>query len=308
MDSTEFFEEILDRVKGRASVTMASAALRGDVRLFAGLHVGAEVPAAIRRNFSRRGALPAEGLRLWHEEYLPFVYFVDVSGINVESVELDELSARDPSDLNHARLATLLAPVISLSADRDLTDNGFARPDRWSVAWASEAKAQAHASYLLVALPGQAVVASVRSLDALAITHLGKPGRLVSIASIGLAFWILVQRYQRAAPRTRAGILKVVQGSLRILVVANERHITAATRLERTDVAPRGLDGALITDLASSLARAPEPMTTTALARKLWDDEQPLDRSFFDAVRGELERLPAFVKVGRHQWQLGAIL
>lgn len=308
MDSTEFFDEILERVRGWATVTTAGAALRGDIRIFAGPHVAAEVPGKIRANFPRRGASVSKALRLWKEEYLPLVYFVDTNDINIESPQLAELATRDATDVAQARLVALLAPVISLSSDKDLTDHGFARPERWSVAWASEARAQAQGSYLLVALPGQVAWTAIRSFDVAATTRWGPLGRFVSVGAFDLAVWIVVHRYRNASPRTRAAIVQVVERLVQTVVQANERHITATERLDRTHVVPEGLEDALITDLARVLTTATDPMTTTELARNLWDDVTPVNREFFQIIRQELEVLPAFIKVDRHRWQLGATI
>jgi hypothetical protein len=306
VDSTEFFDEILSRARGLREPTIASAALMQDIRIFAGSHVALEVPQSIKKQFTRRKVDVAEGSRLWNEEYLPYVFFVDTEGLPVTSADMDRLSARDASDLEQARLTTLLAPVISLSTDSDLIDHGFATRSRWATAWASEARVRADGSLMVAGLPLNVGWVTLESFYGVAGKRWGSVGRLGALAAIGLGFWILGKKWQAIDPGKRTTIVKNVKRFVDMVMEADAARRAAFTRLDRIQVAPEGLQNVLTAEIASVLAVAPEPPTTTELSQELWGYQTPVDRGFFQEVRRELEQLPAFVAVSPHRWQLGA--
>lgn len=306
VDSTELFDEILQRVRQSREFRLIDAAHACRVRLFAAKHVASEVPAKILQHFSRRGATPEAGLHVWESEYLPYVHFVNTAGLQTESKDLQLLSQRDPSDLAQARLTTLLSPVLALSSDKDLIDHGFALKSRWAVAHSTRLQLEAEAGFMTVALPGGLVWAGFESAFRSSGTLWGRPGKLLVSATALGSLWFTIRAARKAKPATRAKLLDVVESVMCLLSDAAEKQKRAEQGIAGFLVTAPGMDEPLVADMASVLARAVEPLTATEISREVWADDGPIPNSFFTDVQNLLARLPAFVQVGQHGWELGS--
>lgn len=307
VDATELFDEILERAQWSQEFRLIDAAHAGRTRIYAANHVAAEVPAKIKEKFLRRGASPQRGLQIWERDYLPSIYFVDTEGLPTRSRELELLRARDPSDLAQARLATLLSPVVSLSSDKDLTENGFAVRSRWSTVHSARMQLEGEAGYMALFLPGGLAWAGVDTAFRTAGRAWGRPGRFIVAGTALAGVLALVRAFKNARPETRARLRNAVEYIIRMLEDATEKQQRAHQQLTRLQVHAPGMHDSLVSRIGRLLASAREPMTATEVSRDLWIHDGPVPQSFFHQVRDLLSELPAFVQVGNHGWQLGRI-
>jgi hypothetical protein len=307
VDTTELFDEILERARSSQDFRLIDATHAGRARIFAALHVASEVPAKLREKFARRGASPQVGLQIWESDYLPYIYFVDTEGLPTRSIELERLGARDPSDLAQARLTALLSPIVSLSSDKDLTENGFAVSSRWRTAQSARMQLEGEAGYLAVVLPGGLAWAGVTSAVHTAGRTWGRPGKIVVTGAAIGGLWLLVRTIKNAQPETRARLLSVVESVMEMFVEATEKQELANKQLTQLQILAPGVIDSLLRDIGRLLSSASEPMTATKISRDLWVDQGPVPQSFFLQVRDLLSQLPAFVQVEDHRWQLGRI-
>ncbi len=124
VDSSFFISETLRSTRSLHQSTFLEAIKSGVLRPFAAQHVWAEVPRKLEVA-TRKVHLDTElAVRIWWQEYVPRVRFVDVGGLTTSHATA--LLGRDRSDIPTAVLARLLAPVVVLSSDPDLHDTGFA--------------------------------------------------------------------------------------------------------------------------------------------------------------------------------------
>lgn len=308
LDTTELFDEILERTRASGEFRLIDAAHAGRVRILAAAHVGVEVPAKINQRFERRGATPQEGLRIWEDDYLPYIHFVDTSGLPTQSSELERLEVRDPSDLAQARLTTLLSPVLSLSSDKDLIDNGFAAKSRWRTTQSVRMQMEGEARYLAVVLPGGLAWAGFGSAFRMAGTAWGRPGKLM-VAGVGLGgIWLLSRGIKKTQPATRIRLLSAADAFMQMLADATDKQQRADKQLTQLRVNPAGLDEVVVMGIGGLLASAIEPMTATQISRELWTEDGSVPQTFFLHVRDQLSQLPAFVQIGSYGWQLGRVL
>lgn len=307
VDSTELVEEILAQARHQREPTLLTAVDRGEFRLYAAIHVAEEVPRKIRAQFERRRASPTDGLAIWQSLYLPAIYFVDVTGVPVTE-EMSGLEVEDPSDLPTAQLKYLLGNVISLSSDNDLIRHGFARPQRWPVAWEAERRSESAAKITAAGIPfvvpGAVGVEIVRA----ATRRAGSVGGFVAVVGLGgLGYWG-IRRFQIADERVKAAALAFVDKLFNYATAAVDRHQNATQFLNQARIPPVTWGSVTSTKIAEVLAWAPEAMSAKAICRQLWDDDSAVPTRFFEGVRGDLQRLPAFSQVSRHRWQLGRLL
>lgn len=308
VDTTELFDEILERALSSPEFRLIDAAHAGRMRMFAADHVAAELPAKIEQKFARRGTTPQAGLRIWEEDYLPYVHFVDTNGLPAQSSELKRLQERDLSDLAQARLTVLLSPVVSLSSDKDLIENGFAAKTRWSTAQSVRLQMEGEAGYMAAALPGGLAWAGLNSAFRMAGSAWGQPGRFIAAGATIGGMWLLARAIKNAPPEKRARILGALEVFMQMFAEATNKQRRADKQLTQLQLSAPGLEESIVMGIGSLLASAPEPMTATQVSRELWIDGGSVPRDFFLHIREQLSQLPAFVRVGTHGWQLGRLL
>lgn len=303
VDSTELFDEILDRALGRREPELGEWAVVDRVRLFAAPHVVEEVPRKIAANFARRGADPATGLRLWRH-YESALRVVSTDGLPLQSPDVETLRAQDPSDVPTALLVLLLRPVIALSKDADLIRNGFAVRSHWVVALNVRMVAQGEVTVQAAAIVPRAVGLGVQEL-ARKLNGWGLPGYLIIGA---LSLWgarYLKQKFQALPVERKDELLSLFGQLLEQTHAAFQRGEKARGVLGAHVVEPEGQGDELLRRMARELAFSEAPMTATELAAATAENEGPVSRSHFTAVKQRLEALSPFVRVGRYRWQLG---
>jgi hypothetical protein len=110
---------------GAPSILLRSAGLPV-AHLFATERVREEVEKYLPGHAESRGLDPMEALRVWREQYLAVIRFVEIEGEARDS-RVAGLAARDVTDKPTGLLAELLAPCLVFSRDKDLLDPGIAQ-------------------------------------------------------------------------------------------------------------------------------------------------------------------------------------
>jgi hypothetical protein len=130
LDTNTIFNDLNYQLRhGRAEGAMVASARSGALRLVASSHVFGEVyeraPTQERRGFSTEKLLD-----LFEGSYLPFIDFVDLSGMPVGE-RAKAVADADADDLPTAQLALALAPCHVYTDDPDLTQAGFGQERNW---------------------------------------------------------------------------------------------------------------------------------------------------------------------------------
>jgi hypothetical protein len=106
----------------------------GLVRGFMAHHTWAEVPRVLAKRAAAENLDVAVAERLWWRSYVGVIRFVPTGDLPPgDRVFERALGKRDPSDLPTLQVASLIAPVVVLAADRDLKDVGLAYERWWEV-------------------------------------------------------------------------------------------------------------------------------------------------------------------------------
>jgi hypothetical protein len=125
VDTSFLVADVLGSIRGGRRSTFLDAVEFGVLRPFAARHVWAEMGRKVADVPGRHGLDPELAANVWWELYVPRIRFVDVAELPIRS-SASAILGRDPSDAPTVALAGLLAPVVVLAGDRDLTDIGVA--------------------------------------------------------------------------------------------------------------------------------------------------------------------------------------
>ncbi|MGV9690548.1 PIN domain-containing protein [Streptomyces sp. NPDC003444] len=270
----------------------------GTLRGFIPHYVWAEVPRVLADR-KREGEVfdfrAAE--ELWWREYIPLLHVVPTTGLPMTPAA-DKIAHEDLSDIGAAQLTGLIGPVVLLAEDRDLVRHGIAAQD-WRKVRAglgklggAEAKVRVNIALTLHAGGGAARLAR------LAWSH--PVAAVVAAAAVGIGAHGLRGRIRpeaRAAWKEAGKTMAMVFGTP---FVEHEKHEAAWKGVEHG--AP-GVD--LLSQVARTLARSPEPLTRTAILERLSSPPGEPHQRQMDGLGRLLHRFPAFHQAGPGRWQLG---
>ncbi|MEU0061405.1 hypothetical protein [Streptomyces sp. NPDC006334] len=210
----------------------------------------------------------------------------------------DKIAHEDLSDIGAAQLTGLIGPVVLLAEDRDLVRHGIAAQD-WRKVRAglgklggAETKVRVNITFTLHAGGGVAQLARLARAHPVALA--------VTAAAVGIGAYRL-QGWLK--PETRAAwaeVGKTLATAFGMPFVEHEKHEAAWKEVEH------GMPGAdLLSAVARTLGRSPEPLTRTAILQKLSSPPTELHRRQMDGLGRLLHRFPAFHQAEPGRWQLG---
>lgn len=270
----------------------------GTLRGFIPHYVWAEVPRVLADRKREGGAFDFRAAEdLWWREYIPLLQVVPTTGLPMTPAA-DKIAHEDLSDIGAAQLTGLIGPVVLLAEDRDLLRHGIAAQDwrkvRAGLGKLGGAETKVRATITLTLHAGGGVAQLARLARA----------RPVAAAITAAAFGIGAQRLRRRLePETRAAWAeagKTLATAFGMPFVEHEKHEAAWKQVEH------GTPGAdLLSQVARTLARSPEPLTRTVILQKLSSPPAEPHRRQMDGLGRLLHRFSAFHQVEPGWWQLG---
>ena len=289
------------------------------LRPYAAAHVRDEMEEKLDGWIRDRGRDPVLARRIWQQNYLPRLWFVDTGTLGIDDPRVQAEIARDSDDAPTAVLASILG-VRVLSEDRDLVDYGLASGRPWlevifAVGDASRGETVDFMLALGVSISGHTVADIARAVQSLASTPGGK--RLVTSAGVvilglllvGILIWICVfdeDKRKWLTDRVRTAGAAVASGSrvcLEAYTKLSQNRFEGMTRL-RTEAVPAIRPLGPLEGAARILAAGWGSLSTKELARRLWGYKRvptPVTRYLYD----QLSACPAFVEIAPGEWQFG---
>ena len=255
----------------------------------------------------RHGLDPELAAKIWWQEYVPRIRFVDVDGLPVFSA--DEILQRDPSDAPTCALAGLLAPVVVLAGDLDLRDLGIAAQSFHAVVTdagtLTVASQGSWASVTALRGVGALVGWGYRTVNAGLQTPVGQAAALIGTLVLLLTSDRWTAALEEHAPqwwrRTREMLTQEILPSIGELFTAYQ---LAAQGFESACFATS--DTSLVQRAARALAVSANQLNRTQLARLLLPEgTEAARRSLVRDLRPVLEGLNAFSSLPGGRWELG---
>ncbi|MGW1093341.1 PIN domain-containing protein [Streptomyces sp. NPDC002596] len=270
----------------------------GTLRGFIPHYVWAEVPRVLADR-SREGE--SFNLRaaeaLWWQEYIPVLHVVPTEELPMTPAA-HRVALVDPSDAGAAKLVDLLGPVVLLAADRDLIRQDLG-PRDWARVRAglgrlggAEIKVRATTTVALAAGGGMARLVRLAQANPVAAT--------VIAAAVGIGAH---QLRGRISPETREGIERFGKDMARAFGMPFVEHQVHEGSWKAVEYGVPGTD--LLSQVARTLARSPEPLPRTAILERLPEPPTEPRRLQMDGLGRLLNRFPAFHETTRGRWQLG---
>jgi hypothetical protein len=306
-DSSFLISEILRSTRSLHQSAFLEAIKSGVLRPFAAQHVWAEVPRKLEIATRKQHLDTDLAMRVWWQEYVSRLRFVDVSGLSTSHATA--LLERDRSDIPTAALARLLAPAVVLSSDPDLQDTGFAVQKYCRVvdsAGSLTVVAEGTwASMVGVQVMGSATGAAVRGISALARRREGRfllavvVGALVIIALLrGSRLRGDGRRFgQRFGGFVQDGVLPFLETTASVHAAANALWDEAAYKFDESSMQQQ---------VARALAVSPHPLNRTQLAGVLLPDGTDAERRrMVSDLAAVLASVPAFSPASKRRWELG---
>ncbi len=306
IDTTFLVTDLLKATRSGQQTDFLRAVRHGSLRGFAAHHVWAEMGRKCRDVPLERGLDPQRASDIWWAEYVPYLSFVDTFGLPVPLAEA--ILARDPSDAGTFALAGLLAPVVVLAVDRDITDPGLATQSYWVLV--------ENAGVLTVASQGawSGLVATTLAVEGIkgvgrglarAASHSAAPPIFFGLLLAAVAtnsYWLPSLR--DGAPRAWQSLCSLAeQAAPRIEELVRQYQSATATW---DDAAFEGISSSQQQTVGRLLAAAPAPMTRGSIADALYPTATaPKRRETMAELVVLLREVPAFVSVGTSHWKLG---
>lgn len=298
MDASAIGSDVAYSARDGGTQTRLAFALRlGALRLFIPEEQRDEPIHAACRQAERHGVPPTMVKETWDEHYAPYVRFVVTGTHDIDDPRVEALAARDPSDLATARLVARLAPVASISRDKDLLELGLAHDfgnQRSALVTTGYSTGSAPMdlfgmSAYAIGSAGVAATRGVRRRPAVGAAVVG-----LALVSLGLVRWTRADLRFGRWLRTRG---QMIVDSLSRSVALREwaleelRHMVVGreTAFDLPDLVMR------------RLAVAGWPLNVSELVDDLaTSDASPSPRAVLNVLRAD----PCFVRVD-DGWQLG---
>lgn len=275
----------------------------GVLRGFAASHVWAEVPRVLAKRAARAGVTLDVLERIWWQDYVPLIRFVDCSGLPPTESAV-ALARRDSSDVATLVLAGLLAPVVVIAEDRDILASGLAYEQWRDLYYVAETVHKGSTYVRGVAMATALTAHGLAGAGKAAIRAVRSPWVL---AVAGIAALLLYASAESWAPRLHGSWQRRADSRREIATAVGEAATAAGLRVRQAEVtwasAERGeAGGTRLHRLARALAVAEAPMTRTELVAGL---DLPGHRAAMANLANLLYDHRAFHEVRRGRWQLG---
>ena len=164
VDTSTIIADLRYRLQQDQATSLIRAVRLGGLRLYAAHHVFAEIQRKIHEVDWGRDIDSGEAERLFWTEYQPVIRYVEIHPEELPHPDqLHILAQRDPSDVNTAILATLLAPTLSFASDRDLCDGPWSTSNWVSPAYAATAALSIDTLIYIVSVATPRLVPRIRS-------------------------------------------------------------------------------------------------------------------------------------------------
>lgn len=296
-DTSVLTSDITAALKRNQPSSILAGMQHGTLRGFIPHYVWAEVPRVLADRKREGGAFDlAKAERLWWQEYVPLLHVVSVTGLPMTAAA-DKLAQEDLSDVGILQLAGVLAPVVLFAADPDLIRHGVAVRDwpavRAALGRIGAAELSVRGRTAAMELSGRGLIGAAR----LARAHPIAAGALAAAAGI----YTYCNRTRLT--QTRATLTRVGTEALKVLSEPFIRHEQHQRTWKDAERGTAGND--LLSQVVRLLARAPEPMTRTAILTALPVKVQEPHRKQMDGLGRLLHRFPAFHQVEPGRWQVG---
>ncbi|MGV9351252.1 PIN domain-containing protein [Streptomyces spiralis] len=296
-DTSVLAQDITAALKRGRPSSILDGMRYGTLRGFIPHYVWAEVPRVLA-DLRREGRVfdLATAEMLWWQQYVPLLHVVSVTGLPMTEAA-DKLAQEDLSDVGILQLAGVLAPVVLFAADPDLIRHGVAVP-KWGRVRAAlgrigAAEQGVRGSTATIELSGRGLIGAAR----LARAH------PVAAGAVAAAVGIYAYRNRARLPETRATL---AQFGMEALKVVSEPFARQELHERAWKEAERGAAGSdLLSQVARLLARAPEPMTRTAILAALPAWAQEPHRRQMAGLERLLHRFPVFHQPAPGRWQVG---
>ncbi|MCT9011003.1 PIN domain-containing protein [Streptomyces rhizosphaerihabitans] len=269
----------------------------GTLRGFIPHYVWAEVPRVLADRKRESCAFDfAKAEWLWWHQYVPLLHVVSVTGLPMTAAA-DKLAHEDLSDVGLLQLAGVLAPVVLFAADRDLIRHDVAVRDwgalRAALGRIGAAEQGIRSSTTALEFSGRGLIGTAR----LARAH------PLAASAAAAAVGIYAYRNRTRLTETRAALARVGTDALKVLSEPFIRHELHERAWKDAERGTAGSD--LLSQVIRLLARAPEPMTRTAILAAFPASAQEPHRRHMDGLGRLLHRFPAFHQAEPGRWQIG---
>ncbi|MFF8883305.1 PIN domain-containing protein [Streptomyces flaveolus] len=296
-DTSVLTSDITAALKRGQPSSILAGMQHGTLRGFIPHYVWAEVPRVLADRKREGGTFDlAKAEKLWWQQYVPLLHVVSVAGLPMTAAA-DKLAHEDLSDVGILQLAGVLSPVVLFAADPDLIRHGVAVP-KWGAVretlgriGKAEAGVRGSTTALLGASQGLLGAARIARTHPVAVT----------VVAAGVSAY--AYRNRTRLTQTRIALTRFGVGALKVL---SEPFIRHEQHQQTWNEAERGTAGTdLLSQVVRVLARAPEPMTRTAILAALPAPVQEPHRLQMDGLGRLLHRFPAFHQAEPGRWQVG---
>jgi predicted nucleic acid-binding protein len=312
LDTNVLMNDLLYRIRNNRCTALVECLMIDALRAYVPSHILEEVLEHLPAR-ARRSDVSAElALQVWTDEYAPLLRVVNASDLPSYDERIANLADRDPDDVPSAALVLSLASCLSLSADRDLTDQELAIEPTANLHRALRAYAQGEQLYFSVQIGGN--LAAIVSQEAVAAIARSATAQRLALA-FGLllvagAIWLrwgnapapVSERLQRWWCSARAAGLSALTGTAKVMRRHRQGQLTIECALVRR-IADDELNGVL-----GYVATSDYPPTATEIGRAIGAaGEHQTNTPTVRQILDYLSESSAFVRIGRSRWQVGAV-
>ncbi|MFF2941272.1 PIN domain-containing protein [Streptomyces niveus] len=310
LDTSVLTSDIIAATRRPAPSSFVAGAQKGTVRCLIPVHVWEEVPRVLADRHREGGRFDlGRALELWESRYAPVLYVVDAAGLPM-TPQAEVLAGRDLSDVPMLLLAGVIAPVVVIGTDRDLTASGLATGD-WRALRAALGDVGVTEGRMADLERQANVMLNVTEHLIKGVIRQSDPKRLAVAAAMGAAvagalYWR--QRKRPRVPSQRRPVLPVVLEHVSTRMAAHAvRHTRGEDRWRQAELGTPG--DTFLHQVARTLVRSREPLTRTAIVERLGEAVPGAGHTGrMAAVRDVLAAHAMFVDVtGRGHWQVGRL-
>ena len=299
---TEFFRSAFQfQLKHDAPPLSLRVARSGHLKLFMAEDTFLELMGKLEEFARDLGTSEAELESLIAEEWAPWIWIVDLP-VETSDSRIELVAARDHTDRPAAVLATLLAPCLLLTKDKDFEALQVAKPGDPVLAirvslMVNETTIELQGITTVPVLPIAAVAAGVEWIGKKAGVNPWVVGGILATIP-GLIYWHMDED-RRAATRHTLGML----GTAYVEQVGRTQEAQRAALAALNERIVPSLQGRLPSDIVlRHLARSDEPMS----AQRLWEQLDPATRASVISIRELLRTHKTTWRcAGRGRWSFG---
>ena len=305
VDADAVLSSVDNDVRQQHRSRLLRMARTGLARVFAAPHVYEDCYRRLPK-LASAGPAPLPALiRHFEVEYLPCIRFVDPGERATDDHMAAAVAALDPDDEPTARLARLLAPVVVLSADKDLRRPGLAPEDWRETARALVGVVEAELATAGLATAAVASVSGARAAIRWTAVRLGTSPAVAAVLLGSLLAVHFTHAERRAAVRARIKPIGVAVGRHVVQLNADAAVAREAISAVEIPAAEHPMADQLV---ASVLARAGGALTCAQIHAAIGSVRTGTESPALPVVSDALRALAGAVEDPRHRWRLGTSL